>query len=303
MHSYLYTLVYVIIGVGAGVLSAVFGVGGAALSTPSIRVMGVSALYAIGTTLPSVLPGVITGMYGYRGRKLIRFDIVAIVAPTGILASILGSIYSHKIPGNGHILMIVTAIILFANASRLAFSKRKTRDKERISESDIDIGIVKWRDPIDVDTKKTQTKSFSTSSGVGNLSTAVRTGFDLRSISVLSSTGLLAGLISGMLGLGGGIVLVPLFVNRLRLPLLQATATSLVCIGVLAIPSIITHSLIGDINWPIAAYLTLGTIPGARIGAHLALRLSESWLRLVAALVLSAIALVYGVSETIALFR
>ncbi len=300
MDNYLSALIYIVIGVGAGVMSAVFGVGGGALSTPSIRVMGVSAIYAIGTTLPSVLPGVITGMYGYRGRKLVRYDIVAIVAPTGIIAAVLGSVYSHKIPGNGHILMIVTAAILLTNAARLALPK----NKRHIDVHQDDIATYKSHtaDPpspgIEGDSLVAASSSISSSS----TSTAIRARMSLRSILVLSSTGVLAGLISGMLGLGGGVVLVPLFANRLRLPLLQATATSLVCIGVLAIPSIVTHSFIGDINWSVAVLLTIGTIPGARLGAHLALRLRENWLRLVAALVLSVIALVYGISETIALF-
>lgn len=297
MDNYISAIIYIVIGVGAGVMSAVFGVGGGALSTPSIRVMGVSAIYAIGTTLPSVLPGVITGMYGYRGRKLVRYDIVAIVAPTGIIAAVLGSVYSHKIPGNGHILMIVTAAILLANAARLALPKNK-----RSTMDNLDDLVTHESDTVAIEIEKGALATATSSTSSSNISTVMRTTIDLRSIFVLSSTGVLAGLISGMLGLGGGVVLVPLFVNRLRLPLLQATATSLVCIGVLAIPSIVTHSFIGDINWPIAAYLTVGTVPGARLGAHMALRLREKWLRLVAALVLSVIALVYGISETLALF-
>lgn len=292
-------LLYILIGFAAGMLSVSFGVGGGALSTPSIRAMGISAIYAIGTTLPSILPGVITGMYGYRGRKLVRYDVVSIVAPTGVIAAILGSYYSHKIPGNGHLLMIITAAILMINAIRLSKSgtgKRtngKCKSRSELAPIDASASVLS-KMPAQVET----TPKTSIAVRVQPQQTVTLT---LKSMSLLSATGVIAGLISGMLGLGGGIALVPILANKLKLPLRQATATSLVCIGVLAIPSIITHSFIGDINWPVATLLTAGTVPGAKTGTMVALKVSDNWLRISAALVLSLIALVYGISELRAL--
>ena len=50
-----------VLGVMTGVLSAAFGVGGAVLSTPGVRLLGASALVAVGTTLPSILPSAAAG--------------------------------------------------------------------------------------------------------------------------------------------------------------------------------------------------------------------------------------------------
>ena len=48
------------------------------------------------------------------------------------------------------------------------------------------------------------------------------------------------------------------------LPLKEAVATSLACVGILAIPGTITHALLGDIDWAFAIPLCVGVIPGAR---------------------------------------
>lgn len=297
-------VLYVVIGFAAGVLSTSFGIGGGALSTPSIRAMGITALFAIGTTLPSVLPGVITGMYGYRGRRLVRYDVVAIIAPTGIMAAIGGSFFSHRIPGNGHLLMLATAAILMMNAIQMARPRPRSREKDSMEVCGARLG-----DSASTRGEAVQTLSVTRSDQSDAPLIVVQDYLeepDMRnfgSVAVLAGTGVLAGLISGLLGLGGGIALVPILAGRIGLSLRQATATSLVCVGVLAVPSILAHSIIGDINWPVAGLLTLGTIPGARLGASVALKMSEAWLRRSAAGVLSVISLVYAVSEILALLR
>lgn len=286
--------IFVVVGIAAGALSTSFGIGGGALSTPAIRALGVSAIMSIGTTLPSVLPGVITGMFHYRGQKLIRYDVVAAVAIPGVIAAVAGSLVSHSLPGNGHLIMIITAAILMLNAIRIAKAPRSTAAD---SPADIDNLLVPeaafLTSPKGGTGATSPMRSAATATATASRSRLIRLGF----------IGVLAGLISGMLGLGGGIVLVPMFVQRLGLSLRESTATSLVCVGVLAVPSIITHTFIGDINWTVSALLTLGTIPGAHLGAKLALRVSELWLRRSAALVLSAVAMLYGTAELIALFR
>lgn len=287
------------IGVGAGMMSTIFGVGGGALSTPAIRATGISALYSIGTTLPSVLPGVVAGMHGFRGKGLIRYDIVAAVAPLGVVAAIVGSFFSHRVPGNGHLLMIATALILLANALRLGFPVRLKKD-EALGASSAHSGAK----ISGIENGETLTADTSPSAVLVDVKgDATKTPLRLKTLIFVAVTAVAAGLISGLLGLGGGIVLVPLFVRRLGLPILQATATSLVCIGVIAVPSIIAHSYLGDIAWPVAIYLTIGTVPGAKIGTLLALRAREVWLRIAAAVVLSAIAMVYGVTEILQLVR
>ena len=89
-------------GLGTGLLSAMFGVGGAIVSTPAIRVLGASAALAIGTTLPSVIPSAVTGTVNYSRAKLINWPAVAWTAPAGIGAAVGGALLSKVVPGGQH---------------------------------------------------------------------------------------------------------------------------------------------------------------------------------------------------------
>ena len=79
--------------------------------------------------------------------------------------------------------------------------------------------------------------------------------------------GLVAGFVSGLLGIGGGLIMVPLLVGWLGMPLKRALGTSLLTIVALVIPGTIVHAALGHIDWAIFAVVTLGAVPGARLGA------------------------------------
>jgi uncharacterized protein len=72
-------------------------------------------------------------------------------------------------------------------------------------------------------------------------------------------------------------------------------------IPALAIPGTIVHGLLGNVDWAIFLVLTLGVIPGARIGARIALGVRERRLRLAVGLFLLAVAVAYGIAELTAL--
>lgn len=113
--------------------------------------------------------------------------------------------------------------------------------------------------------------------------------------------GFVAGFVSGLLGLGGGIVMVPAFTAILGMPLKRALGTSLVTIAALVIPGTIVHAVLGHIDWAIFLVLTIGVVPGARIGAQVALGAKERPLRLAVGAFLFAVAVLYGVRELAAL--
>ena len=114
-------------------------------------------------------------------------------------------------------------------------------------------------------------------------------------------TGVCAGGLSGLLGLGGGIIMVPLFRRWLGLPIKNAVATSLICVGCFAVPGTITHALEGGIDWRFALWLTVGVVVGAPFGSKTALKMSDKKLQRVFGLFLAAVAVVYGVGELLAL--
>jgi hypothetical protein len=274
-------LLTLLVGFGTGVLSAMFGVGGAIVSTPAIRALGASPLQAVGSTLPSIIPSAITGTLRYRREGLVLFRIAAWTAFAGVFASVGGALLAGIVPGDGHPLMILTAVLVAISAYRLAqpLAASETAE-ERAVEGETDAvpgAVVTSREHVPV-------------------GAAVRAD-PWRLVLI----GITAGGLSGLLGIGGGILMVPAFTGWIRLPIKHALATSLACVGVLAVPGTITHALLGNIDWLFALPLCVGVIPGARLGAHLTINASDRTMRILVGSVLGTIAVIYGVGEVLAL--
>ncbi|MHB8895418.1 MAG: sulfite exporter TauE/SafE family protein, partial [Candidatus Geothermincolia bacterium] len=115
--------------------------------------------------------------------------------------------------------------------------------------------------------------------------------------------GLAAGLMSGLLGVGGGVLLIPGFLYLLRMPIRRAFATSLAVITVIAIPGTIVHSLLHHISWSLVLYLVIGSIPGAYLGARLNLRTTERLLYLMFGALLGVFGVLFIVNEIISMTR
>ena len=84
---------------------------------------------------------------------------------------------------------------------------------------------------------------------------------------ILGGIGALAGLVSGLLGIGGGLVIVPLLAGWLGMPLKRALGTSLLAIVALVVPGTVVHAALGHLDLAIGLALVVGAVPGARLGA------------------------------------
>ena len=96
-------------------------------------------------------------------------------------------------------------------------------------------------------------------------------------------------------------LMVPAFAHFARMPVKVAVATSLACVGAFAVPGTITHAIEGHIDWRVAALLIVGVVPGARIGAHLAIAATDRRLRLTVSAFLFLTAVLYFGGEVWAL--
>jgi uncharacterized membrane protein YfcA len=113
----------------------------------------------------------------------------------------------------------------------------------------------------------------------------------------LSAMGLVAGFASGLLGIGGGIIMVPVMSGILGMPLKRALGTSLVVIAFMVIPGTAVHAALGHIDWAIFLWLSIGVIPGAALGSRWTIRARERTLRVVVASFLLVVSLSYGALE------
>ena len=91
--------------------------------------------------------------------------------------------------------------------------------------------------------------------------------------------GVVAGLLSGLLGVGGGIVMVPLLVLWAGFGQREAHATSLGAIVPISLAGVLTYGIAGAVRVPAAAALAVGSVAGARVGAGLLARLNERTLK------------------------
>jgi uncharacterized membrane protein YfcA len=93
------------------------------------------------------------------------------------------------------------------------------------------------------------------------------------------ATGAAAGLLAGFLGIGGGLILVPMMVGFLGITQHKAHGTSLAVIIPIAIIGAIVYAVRGDINWTLVAAIGSGSVIGVIVGAKLMMRVPALKLR------------------------
>jgi uncharacterized membrane protein YfcA len=251
-------LIGILIGLVAGVLSGLFGVGGGIVMTPGIQVLlGASPIVALATPLPVIFPTALTGAYTYNRAGQLDTRAVAWIVGPGIVGAVAGAALTDVV--NTHLLLVITAALLAYQA----------------------VGILRGARRSDAGVKASREGTPAIFAGIG----------------------LLAGFVSGLLGIGGGLVMVPLMAGVLGMPLKRALGTSLLAIAVLVIPGTIVHTALGHIDWQIFVVVTIGAVPGARIGARVALGTKERTLRVLVGAFLLVVAVAYGASELSSMLR
>lgn len=267
------------VGLFSGVLSGAFGIGGGLVTTPAIRLLlGYPALIAVGTPLPVILPGAVTGATTYwrRGSADVRAGVV--MGVVGSVGSVAGALLSQY--AGGTVVLIATAAVIGWASADMLLQHRRAVAAEALAgaratgEGESDEGIA----PVD-----------------GAASPA------RHRLAWLAGIGMMAGLYSGFLGLGGGFVIVPGLTRFLDMPVKRAIGTSLVTVAVLAIPGTIAHGLLGHIDWQLAFLLAIGVVPGAMIGARLTGQASDRVVRLSFAALLAVVGVWLAVSEIVGL--
>ena len=268
-------LLLVALGFATGVLSGLFGVGGGVISQPGMRLLGIPPLEVIGTALPVIIPGATSGTIRYRHEGLIRWRAFAATVPVGLVAAVGGAALSEVIPGDGHLLQLITAALLGFSAYRMSRPPAQPAPVPAIDNGDAAAEAV--------DLGATGVPAPAADEGASPVT--------------YGAIGAVSGLLSGLLGIGGGVIMVPAFVQFARMHVKAAIATSLACVGAFAIPGTITHAIQGHVDWRAAAALIIGVIPGARVGAWLTIRANDRRLRIAVGTFLGLTAVIYAAGE------
>lgn len=269
------------IGFCAGILSALFGVGGAVISTPGIRALGASPIQAVGSTIPAIFPAAVTGSIRYAREHLIDWRIALTCGFAGAAFAVGGSFVAHWVDARW--LMVATAALLAWSGISTILQTQKTPVGDPSNGGEASEGVV-----LD------ETSAVSVS--------AVSVSAVSVSTVSLIIVGSVAGFVAGLLGVGGGIIMMPAFTSILKIPIKVAIASSLVAVAVFSIPALASHSLLGHINWSLALALVAGSVPGAMLGSRITVRASDSTMRYLMGGFFCVIAIVYGARELIGIF-
>jgi hypothetical protein len=247
------------VGLAAGVLSGAFGIGGGLVTTPAIRLLfQAPPLIAVGTPLPIVIPTALAGAVSYRGRGLADVRAGVIVGLAGSGTSVAGAYLSDLVGGS--IVMLLTAALILYMAGDMLRPRSILHDHAE--------------------------------EGPG---AALRSA--AASCGGLVALGAAAGLYSGLLGLGGGFVLVPMLRRWLRYPIKRAIGTSLVAVTILAVPGSAAHWALGHVDVRLALLLAVGVVPGAVLGARLTALAHERHVEIAFAVVLVVTGAVLALNE------
>lgn len=237
------------IGFASGVLSGLFGIGGGVLTTPALRLLlRTPALVAVGTPLLAIIPSAVSGSLHFWRRGVTDVRSGLLLGGVGAVTAVIGARLS--VYAGGTAVLLVTGGLMLYMAGDMIVRARRSAAAERGGAPDALDSFGAAEDaPVSDDRK-------------------------------LVACGFIAGLYSGFLGLGGGFVLVPLLSRWLHFPMKKAIATSLTAIAILAVPGTITHALLGNVDWRIGLGLVLGVVPGAALGARVAMASSDRRLRI-----------------------
>jgi len=99
-----------------------------------------------------------------------------------------------------------------------------------------------------------------------------------------------AGIISGLFGVGGGIIFVPLMVIAMGLSMKNAAPTSQFILLFASASSLVTHTVLGHPDFYQALLLSVGAFAGGLVGARLSLEIKENSLKILISIVMIAVA-------------
>ncbi len=264
-------------GAATGLFGSLLGLGGGVLLVPLLTLgFGLPLREAVGVSLVAVImtSSAAAGVYLERHVANLRLGMsLELFTATGALVG--GSIAFLL---DERVLETLFAVLLAYVAISMLRSGRGTPDEEPPADDDEPAGT-----PV---VAATPVAATPVAAEIARSDAAGGPGYTVHNmpLGVVGSLG--AGLISALLGIGGGIVKVPLMHLGMGVPLRVATATSNLMIGITAAASAVIYTIHGGIDAYVAGPTAIGVFIGASIGSRVAHRIDLRYLRILFVVVL-----------------
>ena len=249
-------------GTAAGVFGSLLGLGGGILIVPLLTLgFGLPLREAVGVSLVSVIAtsGASAGVYLERHVANLRLGMTLELFTA--LGALGGALIAFLIPDRA-LAGLFAALLVYVALSMIRSGLRRGAPDEGLA-ADVPVVELGNDDP--------QASTIIRLSGPG---------YRVRNLGPAVGGSLFAGVVSALLGVGGGIIKVPVMHLVMGVPLRVATATSNLMIGVTASASAIIYLLRGEIDPLVAGPTVLGVFVGATIGSRSAHRVDVRVLRL-----------------------
>ena len=233
-------MVLMLIAIGAGIVGALFGLGGGIIFIPVLTILfGLDAAEAVAASLVGIVATSTGSATGFVKKGLSNIRLGMLLEITTTIGAIIGAIIASYL--ENWILLILFSMVMLYSGFKMAVSPERTEIGE-CRENEL---TFEYSDP---------------ASGVENRKYEVR---NIRSGMALCT---IAGAVSSMTGVGGGSIKV-------------ASATSSYMIGITAFSGAIIYLIMGTIPLQVAATVAIGAYIGAVIGTRIAGRTNASALK------------------------
>ncbi len=291
-----------IIGVAIGILSGMLGIGGGTVMVPLFRLaFGLDPLAATATSLFSIIPTSLVGLSKHlrNGTCIPRIGLICGCA--GACASPLGVLAATHSP-NWAVMGGTSLVIGYSSITMLRRGIAAVRAERAAAAASLSKAIGAERAGADATASKAAgacAEGVKDAEGARSSTEAAHVAMTTRTVAAMIAIGLIAGFMGGYVGVGGGFVMVPLFISVLGISMREASGTSLVAVCILAVPGVIEQALLGNVHVSVGLAIAVGSMPGSILGASLVKRIPESALRLLFASFLLVVAVILVLNEVV----
>ena len=266
--------IYVVgLGAGVGFLSGLFGVGGGFLLTPLLVFYGIPSTVAVGTTLSHVTASSVSGALAQWKKHAIDFRMAGVMMVGGLAGTGAGVWLFAIMRRQGQMDLIVSLsyVLLLGSIGGLMLKESLATLRAARGGAAAPVRPINrpWIAALPFKMRFRQSRLY---------------------LSVLPplAIGFAVGVLSAVMGVGGGFVLVPAMIYILRMPTNVVLGTSLVqIVAITAVTTMLQASSNYTVDVVLAFFLVIGGVVGAQLGVRAGARLRGEQLRfLLAALVL-----------------
>jgi uncharacterized membrane protein YfcA len=278
-------LVIVLLGGGVGLLSGMFGVGGGFLTTPLLIFYGIPPTVAVASSATQITGASVSGVLAQMRRNGVDFQMGAVMVAGGILGSGLGALLFRLLQKLGQ---IDTAISLFYVVMLGSIGGLMARES-------ISTILAQRRGQKPRRFMKRHNPLIAALPGRYRF---YRSGLYISPLAPFL-LGMLTGVLTVVLGVGGGFVMVPAMIYLLGMAAQVVVGTSLFQILFVTAATTLIHAVTTEaVDIVLAMLLLVGSATGAQIGSRLAMTMKPEYLRLMLALIVLAVAVRMAIGLT-----